>query len=130
MVERNDIINRLQQLGYKAPESDYEQIEFELLKITNYALNYCNISAIPPIIEPKLIDRVCSEFLFLKKNAGQLGEDFDFEAPAKIIKEGDTSITMSYGEGGKTPEQRFDNMVENLQRSFDKLLTRHRRLSW
>lgn len=130
MVSRQDVIGRLAQLGYKATESDYAHIDFELRKVVNYALNYCNITELPEIVEPKLTDRVCAEFLFVKKNSGQLGEDFDLDAPAKIIKEGDTSITMSYGEGGKTPEQRFDNMVDSLNKSLDKLLTRHRRLQW
>lgn len=130
MVEREDIVQRLGMLGYAATENDYELIDYELRKITEYALNYCNITELPVIVEPKLTDRVCAEFLFFKKNSGQLDETFDFDAPAKIIKEGDTSITMSYGEGGKTPEQRFDNMVSSLERTFDKILARYRRLAW
>lgn len=127
MVERDDIVKRLTQLGYTPNESDYEQIDFELKKMSNYVLNYCNIDTIPEIIEPRLIDRVCSEYLFYKKNSGQL-EGFDYDFVIKSIKEGDTSIT--YAEEDGTVESRFNSFVKQLERGFDKWITRHRRLKW
>ena len=127
MVTREDIVNRLTQLGYKPDETEYEQVDFELKKMCNYVLNYCNIDTIPEIIEPRLIDRVCSEYLFYKKNSGQL-EGFDYDFVIKSIKEGDTSIT--YAEEDGTPESRFNSFVKQLERGFDKWITRHRRLKW
>lgn len=58
MVDRNNIITRLGQLGYTANENDYEQIDFELTKTLNYVMNYCNITDIPEILDPRIIDRV------------------------------------------------------------------------
>lgn len=127
MVKRDDIVKRLTQLGYKPVEADYEQIDFELNKMSNYVLNYCNIDTIPEIVEPRLIDRVCSEYLFYKKNSGQL-EGFDYDFVIKSIKEGDTSIT--YAEEDGTVESRFNSFVKQLERGFDKWITRHRRLKW
>ena len=125
-----EIIARLADFGYTAVSDDTHSIEFLINKWSSYVLDFCNVPSIPPGAEPKLIDKICAEFLFYKKGAGQLGENYDFEAPAKIIKEGDTSITMSYGEGGKTPEQRFDNMLNTLMHGFDKNLVRYRKLVW
>jgi hypothetical protein len=128
-VLRVDIIDRLAQLGYTAVESDGKSIDYELEKITDYTLNYCNITTVPSIVEKRLIDRVCSEFLYYKKNSGEL-EGFNYDAVIKQIKEGDTSITYAVGQGEDTPENRFDNFVKQLERGYDKWITPHRRLRW
>lgn len=125
-----NIVSRLSDFGYTATEADNSAINFLIGKWSEYVLDFCNLESLPTGVESKLIDKICGEFLYYKKNSGQLGEAFDFDAPAKIIKEGDTSITMSYGEGGKTPEQRFDNMLTSLMQSFDKNLVKYRRVRW
>lgn len=132
MVIRDDIIERLKQLGYTAKVEDYPQIDFELTKIGNYVINYCNLPTtdlIPQVIYPRIIDRVCSEFLYYKKNSGSL-ENFNYEAVIKSIKEGDTQIQYAVGQGEDTPENRFDAFVKSLERGFDKWITPHRRLRW
>ena len=129
MVSVKQIADRLQQLGYSANANDYSHIEFELNKIINYTLNYCNILEIPTIVEPRLIDRVCSEFLYLKKNSGEL-EGFNYDAVIKQIKEGDTTLVYAVGQGEDTPENRFDSFVKQLERGYDKWITPHRRLRW
>jgi hypothetical protein len=129
VVNRDDIIERLKQLGYVATESDYDGIDHELQKITNYVLNYCNITSIPEILYPRIADRVCGEFLFYKKNSGSL-EGFNYDAVIKQIKEGDTTVSYAVGQGEDTPENRFDAFVKSLERGFDKWITPHRRLRW
>lgn len=129
MVVKENIINRLKQLGYTATESDYDQIDFELNKTLNYVMNYCNITTIPEIVDPRIIDRVCADFLFYKKNSGSL-EGFNYDAVIKSIKEGDTQIQYAVGQGEDTPENRFDAFVKSLDRGFDKWITPHRRLRW
>lgn len=129
MVSKEQIIKRLKHFGYTAELEDHEHIEFELNKICNYVLNYCNITEIPEIVEPRIIDRVCSEFLFYKKNSGTLN-GFNYEVVTKEISEGDTTIKYAVGQGEDTPESRFDAMVRQLERGFDKWITPHRRLRW
>lgn len=129
MITIANVISRLSQLGYTAVESDYSAIEFELTSVINYSLNYCNITEIPEIVEPKLIDRVCSQFLYYKKNSGSL-EGFNYDAVIKSIKEGDTTLTYAVGQGEDTPENRFDAFVKKLEQTYDKWLTPHRRLRW
>ena len=129
MVMREQVIDRLVQLGYTATAEDNDQIDFELQKIINYTLNYCNITEIPTIINPRLIDRVCADFLYYKKNSGSL-EGFNYEAVVKSIKEGDTTLTYAVGQGEDTPENRFDSFVKQLERGYDKWITPHRRLRW
>ena len=129
MVVRDDVIKRLKQLGYTATDADNEQIDFELNKILNYVNNYCNITTIPEILNPRIVDRVCGEFLYYKKNSGSL-EGFNYDAVIKSIKEGDTQIQYAVGQGEDTPENRFDAFVKSLERGFDKWITPHRRLRW
>jgi hypothetical protein len=125
----DDVIKRLAQLGYVVTDDDLDAIGFELLKITNYTLNYCNITQIPSIINPRLIDRVCGEFLYYKKNSGSL-PGFNYDAVVKQIKEGDTTLVYAVGQGEDTPENRFDAFVKQLERGYDKWITPHRRLRW
>lgn len=129
MVVREDVIKRLKQLGYTPKETDYEQIDFELEKTLNYVMNYCNITTIPEIVDPRIIDRACAYFLYNKKNSGSL-EGFNYDTVIKSIKEGDTTVTYAVGQGEDTPENRFDAFVKQLERGFDKWITPHRRLRW
>ena len=129
MIVRDDLIRRLKQLGYNAVEADYDQLDFELEKTTNYVLNYCNQTKIPSILDPRIIDRVCADFLYYKKNSGSL-EGFNYDAVIKSIKEGDTTLTYAVGQGEDTPENRFDAFVKSLERGFDKWITPWRRLRW
>lgn len=129
MITLKQVTDRLSHLGYIADESDHSHIEYEIDKFTKYVLNYCNISEIPQIVEPRLIDRVCSDFLYYKKNAGQL-EGFNYDVVIKQVKEGDTTISYAVGQGEDTPENRFDAFVKSLERGFDKWITPHRRLRW
>ena len=129
MVVMEDVIKRLGQLGYTATEEDNEQINFELNKTLDYVRNYCNITDIPDILEKRIIDRACADFLYYKKNSGSL-EGFNYDAVIKQIKEGDTTVQYAVGQGEDTPENRFDAFVKSLERGFDKWITPHRRLRW
>lgn len=129
MVVRDDVIERLKQLGYTATEGDYPHIDYELEKTINYVMNYCNITTIPEILDLRIVDRVCGDFLYYKKNSGSL-EGFNYDAVIKSIKEGDTTITYAVGQGEDTPENRFDAFVKSLERGFDKWCTPHRRMRW
>lgn len=129
MVTREMVLTRLEQLGYVVKTTEYEAVSFELDTILDYVKNYCNITEIPKVLDNRIVDRVCSAFLFNQKNAGNL-EGFNYEIAVKQLKEGDTTIQYANGQGEDTPESRFDSLVKQLERGFDKWLTPHRRLRW
>lgn len=128
-VTVRNIKDRLNQLGYVAVLEDDEHIQYEMYKTINYVKNYCNIDEIPSILNYRIIDRICADFLYYKKNSGSL-EGFNYDAVIKSIKEGDTQIQYAVGQGEDTPENRFDTFVKQLERGFDKWITPHRRLRW
>lgn len=129
MVLKDDVIDRLKQFGYTVTDDDNAQLDFELNKTINYVMNYCNITTIPDILDPRIVDRVCSDFLNYKKNSGSL-EGFNYDVVIKSIKEGDTQIQYATGQGEDTPESRFDSFVKSLERGFDKWITPWRKLRW
>ena len=129
MVTRENIIKRLAQLGYATSETDNEIIDFEMEKILNYVMNHCNITEIPEILDQRIIDRICGEFLFYQKNSGNL-EGFDYDAVIKEIKEGDTILKYATGSDGDTAESRFDKFLNKMERGFDKWITPYRKLRW
>lgn len=129
MVTKELIISRLAQLGYVADLEDHVAIEFELNETLSYARNFCNREDLPDILDYRIVNRVCANFLFYKKNSGSL-YGFDYDAVIKSIREGDTTVTFAVGQGEDTPENRFDAFVKSLERGFDKWLTPHRRLRW
>lgn len=132
MVTLEQVIERLRQFGFEVAETDTATIQFELDLILDYVVNYCNFNNrddIPEILDRRIIDRVCSEYLFKQKNAGNL-EGFDYEGFVKTIKEGDTSITFGNSADGDTPEDRFNSFVNRLERGFDKWISQWRRIKW
>lgn len=124
-----DVSERLKQLGYVVLDDDIPQVKFELEKIEDYVLNYCNITIIPKILYLRIIDRVACEFLFHKKNSGELA-GFDYDAVIKEIKEGDTTLKYATGADGDTAESRFDKLLNKMERGFDKWCVPHRKLRW
>ena len=129
MVTSNLVVSRLKQLGYVVDSAEMDTVEFELKTVLNYVKNYCNITDIPEILDNRIIDRVCSAFLFNQKNAGKL-EGFNYEIAIKQLKEGDTTVQYANGQGDDTPESRFDSLVKQLERGFDKWITPYRKLRW
>ena len=55
---------------------------------------------------------------------------FNYDGYIKQVKEGDTTISWGDKNNGETPESRFDDFVNYLQRGYDKWIVRRRRLTW
>jgi len=131
-VTLDDCIARLKQFGYEVSEDDKTTVQFELDKLIAYTVNYCNlasVSQLPDVLALRVIDRVCSEFLFYKKNTGQL-TDFDYSLATKSIEQGDTKVTFAVGQDGSTNESRFDRAVDYMQKGYDKWICKYRVMRW
>ncbi|WP_315169501.1 hypothetical protein [Metaclostridioides mangenotii] len=123
-----DIKNRLVFFGYTLLDCDSLALDFVIDKVENKIKNECSITEIPNGLYQVEIDRVCGEFLFAKKQSGQLTE-YDFDLIEKQIQDGDTTVTYAI-EACQTPEQRFDKLVKNLMESGKGEFASFRRLKW
>lgn len=129
----DEVVVRLSQLGYIVPESDTRDaaVNCSINRAAEKITANINRTDIPEGLHYTWVDMAAGLFLFDKKAAGQLGEGFDFSAPAKKITEGDVSVEFYSGaDGGSTPEERFDKLLSDLINPPAYLFARFRRFVW
>ncbi|MCC0649228.1 hypothetical protein [Clostridioides sp. ZZV15-6598] len=127
----DDIEKRLESFGYILKNGDKWLIDFLKEKIENIIKLDCNISEVPKELYNIDVDRIVGEFLFTKKNMGQLNiEGLNFEAVEKSISEGDTKVDFAIGSGSQTPEQRFDALISYLTTHDNNKILAFRCLRW
>lgn len=122
----DDVVLRLQSLGYTPTQNDTWLINLMIRKVQNYIKDFCNIRAIPQGLRETAIDMVCGEFLIGKKAMGQL-PDMTFEAVVKSITEGDTTVQFA---DSTSAEQQFDMLMAQMTTPNKAQLLRHRKLVW
>lgn len=124
----DDIEKRLESFGYILKDGDKWLIDFVREKIENIIKLDCNISEIPNELYNIEVDMIVGEFLFTKKNMGQLDiESINFEAVEKSISEGDTKVDFAISQ---TPEQRFDSLIAYLMTYGKNKILTFRCLRW
>ncbi|HFL3240303.1 TPA: hypothetical protein ACG3KC_003337 [Clostridioides difficile] len=124
----DDIEKRLESFGYTLKDGDKWLIDFVREKIENIIKLDCNISEIPNELYNIEVDMIVGEFLFTKKNMGQLDiESLNFEAVEKSISEGDTKVDFAISQ---TPEQRFDSLIAYLTTYGKNKILTFRCLRW
>lgn len=121
---------RLLGLGYEVLNADSGLLESCCRKAEGGIRNFCNLSEdseIPDGLCEILTDRICGEFLLLKRGSLRgLGVSED-SAAVKQIAEGDVSVT--YAEG-TSPAERLDKLIERLLNSGERELVRFRKIRW
>ena len=126
------ILQRLMSFGYKPSEADSWMITFCMQKVENHIKNSCNISEIPDGLKEIEIDRICGEFLFSKKQSGQLNANngFDFEMAIKQVQAGDTNVTFAVGEGSETLEAKLNTLISYLINYGEGDFVCYRQIKW
>lgn len=126
------ILKRLLSFGYKPSEEDSWMITFCMQKVENHIKNSCNISEIPDGLKEIEIDRICGEFLFSKKQTGQLNADngFDVEMAIKQVQAGDTNVTFAIGEGAETLESKLNALILYLLNCGESDFICYRQIKW
>ena len=133
MAMYDDVVIRLLQLGYAVPAGDTPDtaVTYAIDRAAEKIKANINRTDIPDGLHYTWVDMAAGLFLFDKKTAGQLGEGFDFTAPAKKITEGDVSVEFAgASDGSSTPEARFDKLINSLINPPAYLFTRFRRFVW
>ncbi len=124
-----DVISRLESLGYTVQDADSWMICFTAQKVENHIKSSCNTTLIPDDLYQAVVDEVCGEFLFSKKQSGQL-TGFDVSAAVKQVQTGDTNITFAIGQGSMTPEQRLDSLIAYLRTRGEGDFVCYRKIKW
>lgn len=126
------ILQRLVSFGYKPSEADSWMITFCMQKVENHIKNSCNISEIPDGLIEIEIDRICGEFLFSKKQSGQLNADngFDVDMAIKQVQAGDTNVTFAVGEGSETLETKLNTLISYLMNFGEGDFVCYRQIKW
>lgn len=126
------ILKRLLSFGYKPSETDSWMITFCIQKVENHIKNSCNISEIPNGLKEIEIDRICGEFLFSKKQTGQLNAEngFDIEMTVKQVQAGDTNVTFAIGEGSETLETKLNALISYLINCGESEFVCYRQIKW
>ena len=122
------VLQRLISLGYKFEENDDWILCFAMQTVENHIKTSCNVTSIPDELLNVAIDRVCGEFLFAKKQTGQLViEGLDLTGAIASISEGDTSVSFVTG---TTEDDRFNQLVNHLMTKGEGDFVCFRRLKW
>ena len=115
-------------MGYKLEENDCFPLCFAIQSVEKHIKSSCNVTVIPDELLNVAVDRVCGEFLFTKKQAGQLTIDgLDLNGAVASISEGDTSISFVTG---ASDEDRFNQLVKHLMTKGDGDFVCYRKLKW
>lgn len=126
------ILQRLMSFGYTPSEKDSWMITFCMQKVENHIKNSCNISEIPDELKEIEIERICGEFLFSKKQTGQLNAEngFDVEMAVKQVQAGDTNVTFAVGEGSETLETKLNALISYLMNYGEGDFICYRQIKW
>ncbi len=124
----NAVLQRLISLKYKLEENDDWILCFAMQGVENHIKASCNVTSIPDELFNIAVDRVCGEFLFTKKQTGQLTiEGLDLDGAIASISEGDTSVSFV---AGASDDDRFNQLVNYLKTKGDGDFVCFRRLKW
>ncbi len=128
-----DVVARLASLGFTVTASDTPDaaVTYSINRAEAFIKSQINRTEIPEELYYTHVDMAAGLFLKDKKDTDQLGENFDFTAPAKSISEGDASVTFAgVSDGSLTPEARFDKMVDAFINPPQSVFAAFRRLKW
>ena len=120
---------RLEALGYKVTEADYTAIRYQIAKAETELRVKTNRCEVPDGLFSVWVDMAAGLFLLEKKAAGGLSDLYDFDAPAKSISEGDTSVTFALSDTA-TLEEQFDASIEKMTHPDAAMIVAFRRLTW
>lgn len=122
------VLKRLVSFGYNLKKDDGWTICFAVQKVENHIKNSCNTTSISNGLFNAAVDMACGEFLFAKKQTGQLElTDLDLNGAITQIHEGDVTVQFA---GGSSDEDKFNSFVNYLLHNGEGDFVCYRKLKW
>lgn len=122
------VLKRLDSFGYAAGSCDEWPVAFATQKVRDQILAECNLLEIPEELNTSVVDMVCGEFLFAKKQTGQLElGGIDLDSAVTSIKAGDTQVNFA---SSGSDEARFMQLLDYLLNHGRRNLLCYRRMRW
>lgn len=120
---------RLEAIGYTVLDADSMALDYNIKKAETDLKARTNQTEVVEGLFYVWADMAAGLFLTDKKASGALCGIYDFEAPAKSISEGDTSVTFAIADTGSFEDQ-FDAMLAKMINPDAAIIAAHRRLAW
>ena len=131
MAIYDDVVARLAALGYTVTDTPDAAVTYAINRAAEKIKANINHPEVPEGLHYTWVDMAAGMFLSEKKASGQLGEAFDFTAPAKRITEGDVSVQFfGADDGSGTPGALFDRMLSDFIDPPQHVFAAFRRLKW
>ncbi len=122
---------RLAALGYTCQPEDEVLLDLVLEKVVGTIKNDCNLPEAPEGLQGVALDMAAGEFLQAKKTfTPDSLAGLDLAAAVKQVQAGDTTVMFAAGEGSSTPEQRLNQLINNLLNAGRSELSCYRRFRW
>lgn len=122
------VLNRLDSFGYEVTESEAWAVGFAMQKAANTIRNECNVNDIPEGLTQVYVDMACGDFLYAKKQTGQLTlGDLDLSGAVTSIKEGDTQVSF---DAAGSDSDKLDSFLNALMNGGKDELVCYRRIRW
>lgn len=129
-IDRKDVVERLNTLGYNLNEGDIVTLQFAINGTEQYIKNFCNISEIPKELYYVAVDMAAGTLLKTKQGIGiSTLEGIDLESDnIKSITEGDVSVTYN-SDSSNSATARYNALLDKLCNRKDELIP-FRKLRW
>ena len=122
------VLKRLVSFSYFLKEDDSWAICFAIQKVENHIKNSCNTTSVPDELFNAAVDQVCGEFLFTKKQTGQLKiAELNLNGVITSIHEGDVTVQFA---NGTSDEEKFNQLLNYLLHSGEGDFVCCRTLKW
>ena len=100
-------------------------------KVENRIKNSCNTTSVPDGLFNVAVDMVCGEFLFAKKQTGQLEFDaVNLDGAIKKVQEGDITVEFATSTSSSNEGSSFDKFLDYLMHNGESEFICYRKLTW
>ncbi len=121
------VIRRMEAIGCREWDAgEVWNLAFYVRKAEVEILDYCHIDAIPQRLYPMLCDRSCGQYLYSRKQSGNLEvEGMDLSGILTSLSEGDVKVDF---DKSASDETRLDTLLQAMMQNGKEQLVCYRKI--